>query len=112
MSLAHALRRRIRAVAAPLIGALLIVYFGYHAIEGDRGLFAYLRLNQEIRKAEVTLDLIRAERKDLEHRVNLMRAGSLDRDMLDEQARATLGLGRPDEVTILLDPLPVTGAKP
>jgi cell division protein FtsB len=102
MAIASILRRRARHVVLPLIGALFVAYFGYYAIQGDRGLLAYLRLAQEIRKAEITRELLAAERETIERRVKLLRPDSMDPDMLEERARETLGLGGKDEVVVML----------
>lgn len=95
-------RRRLISALGPLLGALLIAYFLYHAVEGDRGLLAYLRLKQEINKAEITASLIHADKELIERRVKLLRPGGLDLDMLDERAHAMLNLQKRDELTILL----------
>ncbi len=102
MAIGHILRRRARHVLVPMLGALLLAYFGYHAIEGDRGMLAYLRLVQEIKKAEISRDLIQADRQQIERRVALLRPDGVDPDMLDERARIMLNLGRRDELTIML----------
>ena len=102
MAIASILRRRAHSVIAPLLGALFVGYFAYHAVQGDRGLLAYLRLTQEIRKAEITRDLIQAERYVIEKHVRLLRPDALDPDMLDERARVMLNLGRPDELIVVL----------
>ncbi|TIX07912.1 MAG: septum formation initiator family protein, partial [Mesorhizobium sp.] len=39
---------------------------------------------------------------DFERRVQLMHEGTLEKDMLDEQARKALNLSQPDEITIML----------
>jgi len=102
MALAYILRRKARAVLTPLVGLLFVVYFAYHALHGDRGLLAYIRLQQEIKKAEITRDLVHAERVVLEKRVSLLRPNSVDPDMLDERSRVMLNMGHRDEVVILL----------
>jgi cell division protein FtsB len=102
VSIGHILRRRARFVLVPVLGALLVAYFGYHAIEGDRGLLAYLKLTQEIKKAEISRDLIHADRDMLERRVALLRPDGVDPDMLDERVRLMLNLGRRDELTVML----------
>src|SRR5579862_4667486 len=111
MAIGHILRRRARHVIVPLLGALLVAYFGYHAVEGDRGLLAYLKLTQELKKAEISRDLIQADRQVIERRVALLRPTGVDPDMLDERARVMLNLGRRDELTIMLqrsdEPMPV-----
>jgi cell division protein FtsB len=115
MSLSSILRRRARHVVAPLIGTLVIAYFAYHAFEGDRGLVTYLHLAQEVRKAQITRDLIRSERDGLEKRVRLLRPDSMDPDMLEERARLMLHVGDRDDVVVMLQraepPAPII-AKP
>src|SRR5258706_12987555 len=94
MAIGHILRRRARHVLVPMLGALLIAYFGYHAIEGDRGLLAYLRLTQEIKKAEISRDLIQADRVQIERRGALLRPAGGDSHTLDARARGMLNLRR------------------
>ncbi|HYM31570.1 MAG TPA: septum formation initiator family protein [Candidatus Cybelea sp.] len=100
MSLAYELRRRAKAAITPIVCVCGIVYFGYHLVEGERGLYAYTRLGGEIAKAKLTLAETAVERRRLERRVALMRPSGLDTDMLDEQARLVLGLVRRDEAVI------------
>jgi cell division protein FtsB len=92
MSIIHEIRRRSRGVVVPVLCAAMIGYFGYHMVEGDRGLKAYARLSAEIARAEAA---------KLERQVKLLRSSSLDLDMLDEQARRVLGVIGPDEVVIV-----------
>lgn len=88
--------------AAPaLLASLGVVYFGYHAIYGSRGLVAYAGLSQEVARAEQVLKLTEAERERLQKRVKLLHPDGLDPDMLDERIRETLGLVHPDEVVVL-----------
>ena len=109
MAMIHELRKRARHILGPVLGACLAGYFVYHAVQGDRGLMAWLMLNQQIREATAVRDSVAAERAAWEHRVALLRPDSLDPDMLDERARAVLNLGNPDELVILPDP-PRAGA--
>ena len=69
--------------------------------QGERGLIAWLRLTNEIRAAKEEAAEVHAEREALERRVSHLRPESLDRDLLDERARATLNVARPDEIVIL-----------
>lgn len=77
-----------------------MVYFAYHTFEGDRGILAWARLNNEILAAEMELATVSSERQALEHRVLLLRPDHLDPDMLEERARIMLNMGRTDEVVI------------
>ena len=100
MDLLYDLRRRLLQAAPALLACLAVAYFGYHAIQGGRGLVAYARLSQEVARAEQVLQLTEAERSRLARRVGLLHPEHLDADMLDERAREALGLLHPDEVVI------------
>jgi cell division protein FtsB len=95
------LRKRARYIAAPVLGACLMGYFCYHLVQGERGLIAWLRLTNDIRDAKEQAATIHEEREALERRVSHLRTESLDLDLLDERARATLNVARPDEIVIL-----------
>ena len=74
---------------------LLLIYFVFHTIYGNRGLIAYFKLNQKLEKAYEELGSLRAERIENEHRARLLKEG--DKDMLDEKARNILGVASPKE---------------
>jgi cell division protein FtsB len=76
---------------------VLCAYFAYHALSGDRGLWALIKLKKENQEAHTELETIQAERQGLERRVEHMRPESLDLDLADEQARKALGYTKPDE---------------
>jgi cell division protein FtsB len=105
MHLLDELKRRARDVIGPVLGFCTVGYFVYHSVEGERGLFALLRLQEQIQEARAQLDELSAERKQLELRVSNLRPDHLDADMLDERARKVLNLARPDEI-VILDPAP------
>lgn len=91
MSLSAELKRRIPKVIGPLAASLVMAYFVYHAVEGDRGLKAWQRLDIEIADAGHVLDGIVEERRSLEARVARLNPANLDTDMLEERARLVLG---------------------
>jgi cell division protein FtsB len=91
---------RLRQLLTPLLFAAVFGYFGYHIVNGDRGLLAMIHLQNEVRTAQQNLVETRATLRIWENRVSLLRTGSLDPDMLDERARALLHVARPDEVVI------------
>ncbi len=101
MSLAFEMRRRARYAVVPLLCTAVLAYFGYHAVQGDRGFNAWVGLSHQIERAEQRLAQGRAESKQLELRVSLLRSGGLSRDMLDERARDVLSIAHPDEIVIL-----------
>jgi cell division protein FtsB len=95
------LKRRSRPAIAPFLFAVAVAYFAFHFVQGDRGLIAYLRVNQQIEDTQAQLTTLGGERAKLEHRVGLLRPDHLDRDMLDERTRSVLGVAHRDEVIIL-----------
>lgn len=100
MSLAQEIRRRARHVVGPMLGALTVIYFGYHTVQGDRGLLAWWHLRHEVQQAEAELQRVVAVREAIEHRTSLLRPDNLDLDMLEERARIMLNVGRGDEIII------------
>lgn len=91
---------RFRQLLTPLLFAGVFAYFGYHIVNGDRGLLAMIHLQNEVRTAQQNLVETRATQRIWENRVTLLRTGSIDPDVLDERARALLHVARPDEVMI------------
>jgi cell division protein FtsB len=93
-------RSRLRQIVLPLIGALTVFYFGYHAIEGERGLLAWVRLSDAVEEAGRREAALANQRAVLENRVARLKPDSLDLDLLDERARAVLNLAEPDELIL------------
>ncbi|HSA82439.1 MAG TPA: septum formation initiator family protein [Geminicoccaceae bacterium] len=86
-----------------LVGLGLAAYFGYHAVNGSRGLFAWRDVNAELAATQQELESLRAERRTLDERVRRLRHNSLDPDLIDELARKELSFVEPLDVIILLD---------
>jgi cell division protein FtsB len=97
-------RTVLTAVGLYLGAALLIGYFGVNAYTGAHGLKAKHDLVQQISELDAELDRVRLERADWQRRVSLLRADSVDPDMLDERARRLLDYMHPREITMMLKP--------
>lgn len=102
MAVLNEIRDRIRQVAPQVLAACVVAYFVFHAIQGERGLLAYLQLTQQLEETEAVAEELSEKRNDWEHKVSLLKPGSLDRDMLEERARKVLNYLREDEVVIYL----------
>ena len=102
MDLRRDIKRRLAQVAWPMLGAFLAGYFFYHAVQGDRGIVAWMQLNQQIRVSEDELAKTDTERREMEQRVALLSNSSLDLDMLEERARVMLNFAHPDDLVIFL----------
>ncbi|MBY6241151.1 septum formation initiator family protein [Methylosinus sp. Sm6] len=99
------LRFVLRSLLFPLLlycGAGLVAgYFVWHGVNGQRGLKAGEEYAERLAELEREHAALVAERKQWERRIALMRGDAIDADMLDEQARATLGRVHRNEVVIL-----------
>jgi cell division protein FtsB len=95
------IKRRARNMIGPMLGCLLVGYFVYHSIQGDRGILAWQRLDQLIVEAEVLRGSLDVRREGLERRVRMLRPESLDADMVEEQGRRLLNFSHPDDVVLL-----------
>jgi len=84
-----------------VIGALVVGYFLYHTFQGDRGLLAMLRVQNEVKIADTTLKKLKHDREILEHKTKMLRNGSMDPDLLDEKSRELLNYSKPNEIIIL-----------
>jgi cell division protein FtsB len=101
----HRRRRTIlTALGLYIFAGLFIGYFAANAFTGNHGLRAQVDLDAQLATMQKELGDAKAERALWERRVGLLRADRLDPDMLDERARALLGLADPRDLTLLLPP--------
>lgn len=92
------LKSFLTGVALYTMAAALIGYFGVNAYTGKYGLHAQAALDQEMIALTAELARLKQERLALEQRVSLLRAESLDPDMLDERARFQLEFAHPRDL--------------
>ncbi len=78
----------------------LIAYFAIHALTGERGLLTENARRDTLKATTAELVQLRAERRDLEARVRLLRDDHLSRDLLEERARIVLGFADPRDFVI------------
>jgi cell division protein FtsB len=91
-----------RQILTPLLFATVFGYFGYHLVNGDRGLLAMAQLQRETQIADQNFAEADATRKIWEMRVSELRNQSLDPDMLDERARALLNYAKKDDIIVFM----------
>jgi cell division protein FtsB len=94
-------KKRFRLVLFSALGALVVGYFLFHTVQGDRGWLAMLRMSREIGSAETTLSGLKKEREELENATRRLRGESLDPDLLEEKSRELLNYSKPNEIVIL-----------
>ena len=99
----HHKNRNTGRLIVPVISVLFLAYFGFHAYHGEFGIYSKYQLEAQAAELNGELAKIKAERLQMERRVQLLHDGTLEKDMLDEQARRALNLSHSDEITIMLD---------
>lgn len=104
MGIVHEFKRRAGQIAGPVIGIIVVAYFTYHAVQGDRGLIALGKLRGTVSTLQAEVLDARAQRMDLERKVAALRQVSLDPDLLEERARVLLGYGYAHEVVVVTRP--------
>jgi cell division protein FtsB len=87
------------AVFAIVVIALMS-YLTFAALQGEHGLFRLFQIEAQEKKLRAELAELRTARETIENKTERLSTDALDLDLLDEQARKTLGLGRPDEILI------------
>lgn len=95
---------RLRSYLPTAALTFLIIYFGFHAFTGERGLLSSTQRDAALAAKSQELAELRAQRQDLETRARLLRDTSLSADLLEERARSLLGFAHPNDYVIRVKP--------
>ena len=91
---------RAKVVFPAAIFIMVIGYFMYHSIQGDKGIYSYIKLKHQLTLARAALDKTDLNKKALEIKVRGLRHTSLDLDLLEERAGAALNVMRSDNLLL------------
>lgn len=94
-------KTRTGVLIVPAVTVAFLSYFGFHAFQGEYGIYAKYRLEERVAVLQGNLDTVQSERLRLERRVRLLHDGTMEKDMLDEHARRALNMALADEVVIM-----------
>jgi cell division protein FtsB len=97
-------KRRTKAVLAPLFFLSVAAFFGWNATQGNHGLVANKERQALLIQVQADNVAARAERDGWVRRVAGLQASHLDPDTLDERARAMLNLADPTDVVVQYAP--------
>lgn len=98
------LKRWALAAVTPAVFLGLVGYFGWQATQGDRGLQSYAVRQGQLRTEQAELARVSAERDAWERRAAGLKTQRLDRDTLDERARAMLNVADPADIVVPYPP--------
>lgn len=97
---------RIRRYLPSLGIAIMIVYFSYHALNGDQSVLKWMHHQQEVTSLQAELSRLQVRQAQLEKQNELLRPGSLDLDYLQERARVKLRYMNPGDRLIAMADTP------
>ena len=104
MAFWRGVKRRLKSLLLPALFVAGSGFFIWHTIHGERGTMARERRVVEIAQAQAQAKAAQAEQAAVSRRVAGLRADALDRDQLEERARALLNLTQPGETVIPYSP--------
>jgi cell division protein FtsB len=104
MSFGRELKRRIRGLIAPVLFLAITGYFCWNAVQGPHGLKSAAVQQSMLTQAEADLTTAQAEQTAWQLRVRALENDHLDRDALDERARAMLNLANPRDIIVQYGP--------
>jgi len=96
--------RLLRAAVLPAVFLGCCAYFVWHALHGERGLWAKAEREDRIAAAIVERDRVQADLVSMERRVQALRGERLDPDQLEERARQLLNMIGRDEIVVPYGP--------
>ena len=98
------IRSRLRAILFPLLllafSGPLAAYFVWHAVNGNRGIKAKEEYRAQMEVLNTEKAALQKEKAALERRIGMLRGETIDRELLEEEARAVLNRVHKNDVVI------------
>lgn len=82
------------------ITIVAVLYFAYNAVQGPSGILRRVQIEAETAELLAERDALQAQVDDMANLTRRLSDDYLDLDLLDERARAVLGLARADEAVV------------
>ncbi|MBQ3695995.1 MAG: septum formation initiator family protein [Alphaproteobacteria bacterium] len=85
----------------PILCLLVIAYFSYHTVWGNRGFFRLLEIREQIAEAKSLAQEKAQEKKTLQYKTSALKnPKTIDPDILEEEALRVLGQTHSDNLVI------------
>ncbi len=81
---------------------IMVSYFIYHSITGQRGIISTINIDERILDNTKKLNILQKERSSIEYKIGVLRSGSTDHDYIDEVVRSVLTMADPNETVVLI----------
>ncbi|APR99205.2 septum formation initiator family protein [Wolbachia endosymbiont of Folsomia candida] len=96
-------KKKLLYLCMALLVSFITLYFSVSIVTGNRGLLTLMKLNKDIEYNKFLLKGISYEKEKLSNKILGLYEKSLDLDLLDEQAKNSLGYVSPNELMVILD---------
>ena len=91
-----------RKMLKPLAIGMMMFYMVFHALHGERGLYALVKEQQKREVMSAELEQVKVELAAVENRIDRFQTASVDLDLLDEQLRRHMGIAPEGEYLVLM----------
>ena len=96
----HMTKRWLRRHWHLLSAFLLLIYFAYHGIHGDRGALAWVDKSRELEASKTELAQLDSQIDDLQAKVTALQPDRADPDLLEEKLRELGYIARGEEIIV------------
>ncbi len=92
MRIINDISRTFRLLFVPLLLASAFLYFFYHLLTGERGIWVWYGLSEQVEVLEDQNSMLAARVARMDRRVARLKPDTLDLDYVDELTRQRLGV--------------------
>lgn len=92
-----------KKLVKPLAICMMMFYMVFHALHGERGLYALVKEQQKREVVSAEFEQVKTELASVENRINRFQTASVDLDLLDEQLRRRMSIAPEDEYLVLMN---------
>ena len=86
-----------------ILSFFLLIYLFYFLINGERGMLAFYKINNQNSDYKITLNKLNAKNDHLIDRISRLQPNTLDLDYFDEILREKTGFVDQNELMIIFD---------
>ena len=84
-----------------LVLTVVIAYFLYHAMTGQRGFLSTFDIHEKIFENNQKLEELQNERNLIEYKIKVLKSKITDYDLIDEIVRSKLRMADPKEIILI-----------
>ena len=92
---------RLASLVLPAVCLCILGYYGINAFQGSLGVHSRTKMDSQSLQLQFELARLRQVHSNLKIKVELLRDGRVEKDMLDQQARHLLNLVKANEFVVI-----------